>query len=43
MLFFGMINWTHSWFRPTGPVGAEELGGMAVDVMLDGIERLQAS
>jgi AcrR family transcriptional regulator len=43
MLFFGMINWTHSWFRPTGPVGAEQLGGMAVDVMLSGIERLQAS
>ena len=43
MLFFGMINWTHTWFRPEGPVGAEALAELAVDLMLNGLERLQAS
>jgi len=37
MLFFGMINWTHTWFRPGGPVSADDLAEMAVDVMLNGI------
>ncbi|HEX8553780.1 MAG TPA: TetR/AcrR family transcriptional regulator [Sphingomonas sp.] len=34
MLLFGMINWTHTWFDPTGPIGAEELADMAVDLVL---------
>ena len=37
MLFFGMINWTHTWFRPEGDVSADMLADMAVDMMLDGI------
>jgi AcrR family transcriptional regulator len=37
MLFFGMINWTHTWFRGDGPVSADELADMAVDLMLDGL------
>ncbi len=43
MLFFGMINWTHTWFRPTGRVSAESLSELAVDVMLNGLEGVQAS
>ena len=39
MLFFGMINWTHTWFRPEGRVSAESLADMAVEVMLGGLER----
>lgn len=39
MLFFGMINWTHTWFRPHGRVSAESLAEMAVEVMLGGLER----
>ena len=38
MLFFGMINWTHTWFRPTGRVSAESLAELAVDLMLNGLE-----
>jgi AcrR family transcriptional regulator len=41
MLFFGMINWTHTWFRAEGRVSAESLADMAVDVMLGGLERTQ--
>ena len=37
MLFFGMINWTHTWFRPHGRVSAESLADMAVEVMLRGL------
>ena len=43
MLFFGMINWTHTWFRSEGAISADALANLAVDVMLSGIEGLQAS
>ena len=31
MLVFGMINWTHTWFDPKGPVTADRLADMVVD------------
>jgi AcrR family transcriptional regulator len=37
MLFFGMINWTHTWFRPGGAVSADDLADIAVDLMLGGL------
>lgn len=43
MLFFGMINWTHTWFNPEGPVSARQLADLAVDLMLNGLDRIQAS
>jgi AcrR family transcriptional regulator len=43
MLFFGMINWTHTWFRPAGALSAEQLADMAVDLMLGGLPAVQAS
>jgi AcrR family transcriptional regulator len=43
MLFFGTINWTHTWFRPGGSVGAEQLGELAVAIVLDGLKNLRAS
>lgn len=43
MLFFGMINWTHTWFRPEGAVTPEALAALAVDVMLNGLGDVQAS
>lgn len=30
MLIFGMINWTHTWFDPTGPIGADALADMVL-------------
>lgn len=30
MLLFGMINWTHTWFDPAGPVGAAEIADMSM-------------
>jgi len=43
MLFFGMINWTHTWFRPDGKISAEALADLAFEVALNGIDQLQAS
>jgi AcrR family transcriptional regulator len=43
MLFFGMINWTHTWFRAEGRVSAERLADLAVDLMLEGLGGVQAS
>ena len=37
MLFFGMINWTHTWFRAEGRVSAESLADMAVELMVSGL------
>jgi AcrR family transcriptional regulator len=39
MLYFGMINWTHTWFRADGPVTAGAVADMVVDTMLRGLPR----
>ena len=42
MLFFGMINWTHTWLRPQGPISAEAIADLAVNLMLDGLKDVEA-
>jgi AcrR family transcriptional regulator len=37
MLFFGMINWTHTWFDPDGRATADEVADLCVDVLLGGL------
>ncbi len=34
MLFFGMLNWTHSWLRPGAPVTRDEVADMAAAMAL---------
>jgi AcrR family transcriptional regulator len=34
MLFFGMINWTHTWFRPDGAASSDEVADLAADLIL---------
>jgi AcrR family transcriptional regulator len=43
MLVFGMINWTHTWFDPAGPLGVDELAELAADMALDGLRGLAGS
>jgi AcrR family transcriptional regulator len=43
MLFFGMINWTHTWFRAGGSMSPEQLADLAVDMALNGLDGVQAS
>jgi len=38
MLFFGMLNWTHTWFDPAGPITNDEIAKMASDMFLAGLE-----
>ncbi len=37
MLFFGMINWTHTWFDAKGPLSADAFADMVVATILGGI------
>ncbi len=37
MLFFGMLNWTHTWFKPKGAVSRDELAEMAAEVILKSV------
>jgi AcrR family transcriptional regulator len=36
MLFFGMINWTYTWYKAQGQVRPSELADRAVTLFLDG-------
>jgi AcrR family transcriptional regulator len=39
MLYFGTINWTHTWFNPEGVVNADTMAEMAVDLTLGGLAK----
>ncbi len=39
MLYFGQINWTHTWFDPRGPISAGALAEMAVDIVMGGLRK----
>ena len=39
MLYFGMINWTHTWYRSGGPLGLDALADLVINFALDGIDR----
>lgn len=43
MLLFGMINWTHTWFDPSGPVSASEIADLALEHFLPSGVIAQAS
>lgn len=43
MLFFGMINWTHTWFDPRGALSPEAFADMAVDTLLGGLSGAAAA
>jgi len=40
MLYFGMINWTHTWFDPQGAIDADALAEMAMELILGGVHGL---
>jgi AcrR family transcriptional regulator len=40
MLYFGMINWTHTWFHEDGGVSAGEIADLATDLALRGLAGL---
>ncbi len=38
MLYFGMLNWSHTWFDPSGKVSRDELARTVVETMLSNEE-----
>ena len=42
MLFFGMINWTYTWYKADGPVSHDTLAERAVDLFLNGYTAFSA-
>lgn len=34
MLFFGMLNWTHTWLKPGGPIARDEVADIAARMTL---------
>ncbi len=40
MLFFGMTNWIHVWYKPSGSIKPDELADMITRIFLDGIHSL---
>src|ERR1700742_2245409 len=37
MIYFGMINWTHTWFDPKGALGPNDVATLAVNIFLKGV------
>jgi len=37
MLFFGMLNWAHTWFDPEGPIKPPHFAAMAAETFLSGL------
>lgn len=37
MSFYGMINWTHTWYRPEGPLAPAALGDLIAELFLRGL------
>ena len=41
MVFFGMINWTHTWYDPAGPASTDAIADLVVDMVLNGLKGLR--
>ncbi|MGE3334612.1 MAG: TetR/AcrR family transcriptional regulator [Rhodospirillaceae bacterium] len=40
MLFYGMLNWTHTWFDPKGPASVDSISELMSDLMIGGLKGL---
>ncbi|MBL4618797.1 MAG: TetR family transcriptional regulator [Marinicaulis sp.] len=38
MLFFGMLNWTHNWFKQSGAISRDDIADMAANTTLSALE-----
>jgi AcrR family transcriptional regulator len=39
MMYFGMLNWTHTWFDRAGPITIKTVADIAADIFLKGLPR----
>jgi len=43
MFFYGMVNWTYTWYDATGALKPDELSRRIADLFLDGFVRMSAT
>jgi len=41
MLYFGMINWMHTWLDPRGRARPARIAELAVNIFLDGLAKAE--
>ena len=41
MIFFGMINWTHTWFKPEGPASVDAIADLIAEIAINGLKGLK--
>ena len=41
MLLFGMVNWMFTWMRPDGSISHADMGRMAADLFIGGLDQVQ--
>ncbi|MBS0480443.1 MAG: TetR/AcrR family transcriptional regulator, partial [Proteobacteria bacterium] len=39
MLYFGMINWMHTWYNPKGDQSPDRIADLVVHIFLDGLPK----
>jgi AcrR family transcriptional regulator len=43
MMFFGMVNFTHTWFDPAGPIPSSGIASIAADMFIAGLRPSSSS
>jgi hypothetical protein len=41
MILFGMINWTFTWLKDTGPLTYSDMAPIVTDLFLGGVSRVR--
>jgi hypothetical protein len=41
MILFGMINWTFTWLKDTGPLSYADMAPIVADLFLGGVARVR--
>jgi AcrR family transcriptional regulator len=39
MLFMGMINWTHTWYKEKGPLSSDTVADLASEIFIAGLQQ----
>jgi hypothetical protein len=43
MMFYGLVNWTYTWYDASGPLQPDELSSRMADLFLAGFPNLAVS